>query len=65
MKAPFGWTVIAKGGDVTNVVVYKRERDLNEWTEDLKPHTYDTKAKAKAAGAAGFFAYGGKVPEAK
>ena len=63
MKAPFGWTVVAKGGDKDNVVVYKRDRDVNgEWTKDLVPHTYDTKAKAAAAGKAGFFAYGGKVP---
>ncbi len=64
MKAPFGWTVVAKGGDPKRIVVYRRDRpaDKANWAEDLAPHTYPSEKKAREAGKQGFFAYGGKVP---
>jgi hypothetical protein len=59
MKAPFGWTVVAKGGDPSNIITYKRDcpADAAHHAADLAPFTHPTKAAAVAAGKRGEFAY--------
>ena len=64
MKAPFGWTVVARGGGRTNpaedeIYVYKRDcpADAAHFAADLAPFTHDTKALAIAAGKRGEYAY--------
>jgi hypothetical protein len=64
LKAPFGWTVVAKGGGQVDpsedrIFVYKRTcpADKANWAEDLAPFTHDTKAAAVAAGKRGEYAY--------
>lgn len=57
-SAPFGWTVVRKGGS-DKVIVYKRDTpaDAAHFTEDLAPFTHPTKAAAIAAGERGEYAY--------
>ena len=54
MKAPYGWTVVARGGDPARVHVYKRDCPA---PADLAPFTHASKAKALAAGKRGEYAY--------
>ncbi len=57
--APFGWTVVARGGDPNDLFVYKRTcpADAAHFTADLAPFTHPSEAKARAAGKRGEFAY--------
>lgn len=60
MKAKFGWTVVARGGDPKNgILVYKREvpADSVNGTADLAPFTHPTKKEAREAGERGEYAY--------
>lgn len=59
MKAPFGWTVVAKGGDSKKIFVYKRDcpADEKHHAADLAPFTHPTKAAAVEAGKRGEYAY--------
>lgn len=58
MKAPYGWTVVRKGGTNT-VITYKRDcpADAAHFAADLAPFTHPTKALAVAAGKRGEYAY--------
>jgi phosphoglycerol transferase MdoB-like AlkP superfamily enzyme len=58
-KAPFGWTVVAKGGDPNKVVAYKRDCPADEahHAADLAPFTFPTKKEAVTSGANGHYAY--------
>lgn len=53
MRAPFGWTVVRKGGS-DQIVVYKRDCPA---PDDLVPFTFDTREGAKLAGKLGHYAY--------
>jgi hypothetical protein len=55
-KAPYGWTVVARGGD-RKVIVYKRDCPATaaHFAADLAPFTHDTKREAVAAGKRGEF----------
>ena len=61
-KAPWGWTVVARGGGQTDpakdiIYVYKRDCPATGLAADLAPFTHATKALAEAAGARGEYAY--------
>jgi hypothetical protein len=61
-KAPFGWTVVARGGGQTDsskdiIYVYKRDCPATGLAADLAPFTHATKVLAEAAGARGEYAY--------
>jgi hypothetical protein len=59
MRAEFGWTVVARGGDPKKLHVYKRDcpPDAQHHAADLAPFTFPSKAKAIEAGKDGVFAY--------
>ncbi len=61
--APFGWTVVARGGDPNSIHVYKRDCPATAayGTADLAPFTHTSKAKAVAAGKRGEYAYKRRV----
>ncbi len=57
MKAPYGWTVVAKGGDPSKIVVYQRDCPATGLSADLAPFTFPTKKEATEAGKSGVYAY--------
>lgn len=56
-KAPFGWTVVARGGDPNDVHVYERDCPATGLAADLAPFTHPTRAEAVEAGKRGEYAY--------